>query len=236
VKDKQWNTRARKKFFTEAWIWSVLIEVVFKTPFAILGDVGTSIAELWSKLFNDKHHRGWPTLSVSCESWHCTTVEHAVKTMSQSCNADENTKVDCGLLDGTASHKSESEELRVRTLIANEIGTKLANLSTAADFPLIARIIEAAFALALQMSLQRSRLQITFPDVDDRLDYGKMAPIPDPDGEDLEDGVVAFIVRPGLTKWGDAYGEHFDQRYDIVPSLVQLQPHVEEIKIKSEPI
>lgn len=46
VKDQQWNTRARKKLFIEAWIWSVLIEIVFKTPFAILGDVGASIAEL----------------------------------------------------------------------------------------------------------------------------------------------------------------------------------------------
>lgn len=156
--------------------------------------------------------------------------------MSQSFHPDENTEMDCGLFDGTALHKSESEGLRTRTLIANEIGTKLANLSTAADFPLLSRIVEAAFALALQMSLQRSRLQITFPNVGDRLDHAQMAPIPDPDGKDFEDEVVAFIVKPGLTKWGDAYGKHFDQRHDIVPSFVQLQPHVEEIKIKSEPM
>lgn len=46
--------------------------------------------------------------------------------------------------------------------------------------------------------------------------------MPDLDGDDIDDGVVAFIVKPGLRKWGNAHGKMLDQYYDIVPSLVQL--------------
>jgi hypothetical protein len=58
-----------------------------------------------------------------------------------------------------------------------------------------------------------------------------MTSVPDRDCEDIEGGFVAFVVNPGLTKWGDARGLHLDQRNDIVPSLVQL----EATRIKQEP-
>ena len=57
-----------------------------------------------------------------------------------------------------------------------------------------------------------------------------MTSVPDRDGDDINDGVVAFVVNPGLTKWGDARGEKLDERYDIVPCLVQLEP----MRIKRE--
>lgn len=234
VHDHHWSTRARKKCFVEAWIWSVLLDHVFKTPFTIIGENGAAIAELWGKLFDDKPHRGWPSPSALCESWRCTTVKHAVATMGQDPSLEANIKAEGGIAHSTSPEESDSAELRTRNAVANEVGTRLANLSTAANFPLIPKIVETAFALELRMSLQRSRLQVTFPNVDDQFDRAQMMSIPDPDGEELEDGVVAFIVRPGLTKWGDAYGKHFDQRYDIVPSLVQLQAHRQEVVIKSE--
>lgn len=236
VDNHHWSTRARKKAFMEAWIWSVLIERIFETPFTILGDNGAAIADVWSKLFDNKSHRGWPTPSALCESWRCTTVEHAIEGMDPGSVQREDDKAERSHSDGTAPQGSENVELQMRNSVANEIGTRLANLSTAADFPLIPKVVEAAFALALQMSLQRYRLQITFPNVHDRFDRVQMSPISNSDGEDLEDGTVAFIVRPGLTKWGDAHGKHFDQRYDIVPCLVQLLPYAEEVNIKSEPM
>jgi hypothetical protein len=48
--------------------------------------------------------------------------------------------------------------------------------------------------------------------------------IPNIDGEETDEGVVAFVINPGLTKYGDAHGKNLDQRYDIVPSLVLLDP------------
>lgn len=236
VHDHHWSTRARKKCFIEAWIWSVLLDHVFKTPFTILGENGAAIAELWSKLFDDKHVRGWPRPSASCESWRCSTLEHAVASMIPETSSQTSVVVEGGIADGATPANSETVELQMRNAVANEIGTRLANLSTAVDLQLIPKAVEAAFALGLQMSLQRSRLQVTFPNVDDQFDRAQMSSIPDSNGEDIEDGVVAFIVRPGLSKWGDAEGKHFDQRYDIVPSLVQVQAHREEVKIKLEPM
>lgn len=230
VHNHHWSTRARKKYFTEAWIWSVLLDHVFKTPFTILGETGAGIAELWSKLFGNTQYRDWPSPSASCENWRCTTVEHAVASMEQ----DTGPKASFKMADDASPQEFNDAELQMRNDVANLIGTRLANLSTAVDLQLIPKIIEAAFALGLQMSLQRSRLRVTFPNVDDRFDRARMASNPGPDGEDTEDGVVAFIVRPGLTKWGDAHGKHFDQRYDIVPSLVQLQPRREYVAVKLE--
>ncbi|KAF3034582.1 hypothetical protein E8E12_002188 [Didymella heteroderae] len=235
VQDHQWSTRARKKCFTEAWIWSVLLDCVFKTPFTVLGENGAAIAELWGKLFDNKHVRGWPNPSALCESWRRTTVEHAVAGMSQDMSLGTNNKAEGGLTDGAPPQELNDAELQMHNAVANEIGTRLANMSTAADFQLIPKVIEAAIALSLQMSLQRSRLQVTFPNVGDRFDRARMASMHDPDGEDMEDGVVAFIVRPGLTKWGNAHGKHFDQRHDIVHSLVQLEAH-RGVEVKSEPM
>ncbi|KAJ4381778.1 hypothetical protein N0V86_003143 [Didymella sp. IMI 355093] len=236
VHDHHWSTRARKKCFIEAWIWSVLLNHVFQTPFTILGEDGAAIADLWGRLFNNKHVRGWPSPSALCESWRCTTVEHAVASMNEETSPETNMKVEGRTTDDALPPGSETAELQVRNAMANEIGTRLAILSMAADFQLIPKIIEAAFTLGLHMSLQRSRLQVTFPYVGDQFDRARMASIADPDGEDIEDGVVAFIVRPGLTKWGDAHGKHFDQRHDIVPSLVQLQTHRQVAVVKPEPM
>ena len=46
----------------------------------------------------------------------------------------------------------------------------------------------------------------------------------DPDDDDkAESGVVAFVLRPGLTKWGDAHGKNLDQVCPIVKSTVKLE-------------
>lgn len=89
--------------------------------------------------------------------------------------------------------------------------------------PQISVTINKAFALALQLSTQRCRLQLTYPLVGAEFHKHSMESMPDPDGEDIENGNVAFIAHPGLTKWGDAHGKNLDHRFDIVSSLVQLE-------------
>jgi hypothetical protein len=44
--------------------------------------------------------------------------------------------------------------------------------------------------------------------------------------DDVDNGIVAFVINPGLTKWGDVHGKAFDYRYDIVPARVQLEAGV----------
>ncbi|KAJ4989460.1 hypothetical protein SVAN01_04995 [Stagonosporopsis vannaccii] len=66
-------------------------------------------------------------------------------------------------IDGETLDEVESEEGRMRATTTNDIGTWLANLPSAVNFTLVRRIVEAAFALALKMSFQKSRLPVTFP-------------------------------------------------------------------------
>ena len=46
---------------------------------------------------------------------------------------------------------------------------------------------------------------------------------PDDDDDSTENGIVTFVLNPGLTKWGDAYGKNLDQHCDIVKSTVKLE-------------
>jgi hypothetical protein len=50
----------------------------------------------------------------------------------------------------------------------------------------------------------------------------------------MVDGTVAFVVSLRLTKWGDAEGRQLDCRYDIVPSLVHLQPFIKTEKTNNK--
>ncbi|KAJ8113128.1 hypothetical protein OPT61_g4673 [Boeremia exigua] len=91
-------------------------------------------------------------------------------------------------------------------------------------------IVDRAFTLALEMSLQNCRFQVTYPSAGAKFHDGSMSSLPDLDGEDISDGIVAFVVNLGLTKWGDAHGKMLDQRYDVVSALVQLEPAEEKRK------
>jgi hypothetical protein len=72
----------------------------------------------------------------------------------------------------------------------------------------------------MNMLLQRSRLQITFPNIGEMANIPEIASLP-PLGEgDVNNGIAASIMTPGLTKCGDVHGKEFDHRYNIVPALV----------------
>jgi hypothetical protein len=65
------------------------------------------------------------------------------------------------------------------------------------------QIVNEAFVLAMHMSLQRSRLQITYPDIGKEVNTPEIESMP-PYGEgDVDNGIVAFVINPGLTKWGE---------------------------------
>jgi hypothetical protein len=75
------------------------------------------------------------------------------------------------------------------------------------------------------MSPQRTRVRITYPVVGSGWDGSSMKLLEDPDDDDdvTENGVVSFVLNPGLTKWGDAHGKKLDQRCDIVKAKVKLE-------------
>jgi len=218
VDNSQWNTRAQMKCYIEAWVWSVLLELVFCGPFTIFQNVGIALRQNWNYLFSTTGIADWPAPSTACEIWRCLTMQQLVDDVGENCikNGQSATKHhDPGVL--------ESAVIEGRSKVANIIGECLMQISSTADFSRISFIIDKAYSLALQMSLQRCRLQITFPAVGSDFIEAEMHPVTDPDGDEVKRGAVAFIVNPGLTKWGDAHGRSFDERYDIVPALVQLE-------------
>lgn len=226
VDNKHWNSRARKKALAEAWIWSVLWDKFFASLFALSDENGVMMTQLWHMLFGTGHDHGWPIPSAVCEKWRYTTAEHLVHISGLDYLKDNDEGGDSAMHDN--DFDSLFHEERVGDPVRNEaisiISSRLATVSTKGDFAQIPGIVDRAMTLALEMSLQRCRLQITYSAVNTNFVESQMCAIVDTDGEEMQDEVVAFVVHPGLTKWGDANGKDLDQRYDIVPSLVQLQP------------
>ncbi|KAF1363240.1 hypothetical protein EJ07DRAFT_152737 [Lizonia empirigonia] len=210
-----WSTRARKKCLLEAWVWSVLIDSIFRSPFAIYGRRWDGLSAVWQNLFGEAHCHGWPCPTALSEAWRCTTTDQMMGVIEQGAVVQDSLKERYEYI--------QQDSLEVRDNIMNALHTGLKRESFAEQMPKICQIIEKAFDLAAQMSTQRSRVQVTFPSVGEVFDKDAMSAMPDPDGEDIEDGTVTFVVHPGLSKWGDANGKNLDHRYDIVPSRVQIE-------------
>lgn len=231
VQEHHWSTRSRKKQFIEGWIWSILIDMVFLHPFIIFPRNGGSMEMLWISMFEAHSSGYWPTPSIKCEDWRTTTMQQLADRVGRDAITRGESTED--QLEDSNGKRLRDDVAIQREKVANTIGGGLLKVSSTTDVTQISNIINKAFSLALELSLQRSRLQVTFPRIGEKFSAGEMTCLPDRDGEDLENnenGTVAFIVNPGLAKWGDAHGRNFDQRYDIVPSLVQL----EVFKVKME--
>ncbi|CAO2655885.1 Nn.00g046880.m01.CDS01 [Neocucurbitaria sp. VM-36] len=220
VASQHWNIRARKKKLVEAWVWSILLALVFKNPFELFGEHYKSLQGFWKHIFGVQHSHNWPRPSSQCESWRYKTVELLVDLAGRDTIAQG---TDQQTLEGLKGSVVETRRC-VKTFIEREF--RLTEMLE------VDQIVDKSFALAMQMYLQRSRLQITYPHVRAPFNRDRMTSVSEDedDDEDMEFGVVAFVITPGLAKWGDAHGENFDQRYDVVPSLVQLEP----TKIKHE--
>lgn len=223
-----WTGRGRKKSFIEACIWSSLIQMIFCNPFAIFGKSSSRMNRAWQNMFGPEHHYGWPFPTSSCETWRYTTVER----LAEIADPDNITKGEVKKVHkqprALVQEDVQSSTIQARAQVIGYIRAGLEQVSSAADASQIRDIVDKAFDLARQMSLQRSRIQVTYPKTGAVFNKGEMSCMPGPNGEELDHGVVAFVANPGLTKWGDALGKNLNHRYDIVPALVQLEPAVED--------
>ncbi|CAN9109591.1 unnamed protein product [Alternaria alternata] len=215
VPSHHWQGRARKKTFVEAWTWAVLVKAVFCDPFAVFRDDIGHVKKAWQQMFGSDHDHEWPSPSSSCESWRRSTVEHLRDSINRASRHDDTME--------PAPKRTKTVHTDPCKQLAVDIEMCLKQFFPETNFSQVRIIVDKAIALAVQMSLQRCRLQITYPSTGCKFIEGMMASVPDRDEEDVDAGVVAFIINPGLTKWGDAHGEKLDERYDIVPSLVQLE-------------
>lgn len=216
VESHHWDSRAGKKVFIEAWTWSVLMRMVFRDPFTIFGAEGGIIANLWSSMYDTQHCHGWPAPSASCEAWRCRTVEQLVTVVDENIITQGETKVNYLYL--------EQNVVDARVGVIAAIETGLASITSTVDSSQVLHIVNGAFTLWMHMSLQQPRLQIVFPKSGDNFDRTEMKRHAVLDEEDdIDPGIVAAIINPGLMKWGDIQGKNLDHHYAIVPALVRTQ-------------
>ncbi|KAF2849833.1 hypothetical protein T440DRAFT_532756 [Plenodomus tracheiphilus IPT5] len=218
-----WHGSARKKIFIEAWIWAALVIYIFRSPFSVFGDNANGLGETWKRIFGNEHVNDWPAPSSLCEQWRCTTAKKLRELGSNHVNPDQNGEPWAKRARHLDSLPSEN--------LALTLDTHLMRVAVGSNIEQLRNIADKAFALASQMSHQRNRLQLTYPEAGAMFQANEMSAVPDRDSENGDAGLVAFVVNPGLTKWGNARGEDLEQRFDIVPSLVQLEP----VQIKQEP-
>ncbi|KAF1950893.1 hypothetical protein CC80DRAFT_597772 [Byssothecium circinans] len=216
-----WNTGARKKGMVEAVVWSVLMKCIFASPIHMFGPYCEDIHDMYKKLFGTSHFNHWPIPTELSERWRYTTLEHIVCIVG----AD---RIINGPAEGDSSELVESMQ-RIRYIIWRHLETTFSPLSPKTDFSKLAMIINQAMALALQMFTQRSRYQIVWPMIGDVYQEGKTRHLRSvQESEDIEEGCVALIISPGLTKWGNAHGKNLETRLDLVPSEVLVEPFIEE--------
>jgi hypothetical protein len=171
-------------------------------------------------MFGENHHHAWPQPSLECETWRCKTMEQLISLAGRDT-----------ITSGISEPQPEGVKVSVlnnRLIVTTIIEGHFTMKSPECDRRPFRQLVDKAFGLAMQMSLQRPRLQVPYPAVGAMFNRREMSSLPGPDKEDddepMGDEVVAFVIDPGLTKWGDAHGENFGERYDIVPSLVHLEP------------
>lgn len=220
VSPHYWNKRATKKCLVEAGCWSILAVSVFNGPYSVFGLHYEALNVAWTQMYGDKHNHSWPVPSSNCESWRWKTAEQLIE------QTGEKTFV-IGEA-GAITKNFNNSIMSAGRDIAASIETLLGEMSPEFESSLVHPIVDMAFTLAFQMSLQQSRLQVTYPSVGTLFKADQMSYVSNEDDEDDEkasrEEVVAFVINPGLTKWGDAHGENLDKRLDIVPALVHLEP------------
>jgi hypothetical protein len=222
VVQEPWGARAGKKYLIEAWVWSVICDYLFRGPFNVYGQEGHDLATMWRGIFGHEHVDFWPSPSSLCETWRCTTAEQLAAQLSPTAVLQGSTKSH-----DETFHNLDLSFIKTHTHIYSVIMGFISTVSGVIEVPQVHTIIDKAFTLAMQMSLQRFRLQITYPCIGAAFDQSSMKPMDAPDDDDEKDeikaGTVTFVVNPGLVKWGNAHGKNLDQRYDIVPSLVKVE-------------
>jgi hypothetical protein len=210
---ERWSGRTGNKRFIEAWTWSVLLNSVFANPFSIFGPQGQGANNLWMIMFGMDHCDGWPLPTSQSEDWRQATMEQLMSMVDQDIITERKTKTNLEYVEALMMEEHEN--------IINFIESGLALITPSVDSNRVNGIVDKAFALAMQMSLQRSRLQVAFPRIGSAFNKAEMSPVADDEDDDVQYEYVALVVAPGLTKWGNSHGKNFDDRYDIVRAMVQ---------------
>jgi hypothetical protein len=136
------------------------------------------MSDLWSSMFDAETPRSWLNLSLRCESWRYSKAEQIVGVVGHdtiTCDEEKHAR---------AAEKFPSQVLTLAILRARDefgktIRSHLSTSSPTTDLPQIQNLVDKAFILAGEMSLQRSCLQVTYPTVGNDFDKAGMSSMPD---------------------------------------------------------
>ncbi|KAF2493541.1 hypothetical protein BU16DRAFT_82816 [Lophium mytilinum] len=218
-----WRTKLHMRCLLEAAIWSLLIDTVFSTPFYIIGGNHASVCmQQWMELFapretleaaSESGTFHWPAPSPLCEKWRYVTIEQ----LKSKALGSEGISIDPII---QTSH--QDAKLGIEKLLTDH----LSRIAPALKSLKIQKIIKKAWELAVEMGAQRCRLQLVSPGLGEEYVSGESSNLMGISGcENVIKGRVAFIVNPGLRKWGDGHGANLQHYFDLKPALV----YVEEI-------
>lgn len=119
VVKQHWDTRARKKVYVEAWVWSVLISLVFDNPFGFYKR-DSSLNKNWKFIFGNSHEKEWPIPTRESENWRLVTVEKLLGQIGRATVTSGQVHEEYRRLHGTSRHLQHSV-LEMRESIANFI-------------------------------------------------------------------------------------------------------------------
>ncbi|KAF2867013.1 hypothetical protein BDV95DRAFT_611295 [Massariosphaeria phaeospora] len=228
VPNLYWNTEDRKRMLVESAIWSILLETVFDTPFAIFGDAASATKIGWTT----PHGPQWPFPTKDSEKarqqYTRKLLEHAFERKDLSGPIGR-------------SHTAFRVSVINRIKACSTLLGPAASLHRRIDpkVSAIENLVHHACYLALQMALAAPRLRVECPRPGDPYvePQGSHHPTMDKIQEcaHIKEGQVSFIVRPGLSRYGNMSGTDLNKHtllskaesVHIIRSLVCISPRPE---------
>lgn len=220
-----WKDRLHRKYLLEAAIWSILMDTIFSTPFYVFGKYADLFTTEWKELFIRaglmQSEPSWPPPSPLCEKWRYVTIEQLQsKVVGERPTSHEREESDNQEIDEVVDSSHQNAKIHIEQALIDALAPVAPGIKTAK----IQKIVRKACELAVQLGLQRCRLQIIAPKLDQEYIANKTADMMGISGcENIKTGRVAFIANPGLRKWGDGHGGHLDQSLNLVPALVFIE-------------
>jgi hypothetical protein len=217
------------KFVLESAIWATLVNGIFSTPFKVFGPYGERFTAAWIQ-FNSISKHGWirsyqteeilnqidiawPQPETFSEKWRSLAVGELRSTLSRQ-----------GCIQPFAGDAKRSYEDNV-AMVSVGLAESLSRVCSQEKTKEIRDIVDKACCLAMDMGMQRSRLQLFAPRLSDKVSrhctktYTEVNCDNEPE---TTSGTVRLVVRPGLRKMGDGRGDRLDQTTDLCPAGLYL--------------
>jgi len=220
----------------QSFLWGMVIDLIFKSPFSVFGTYGERLAETWSLLFSHGKSRGYisicfeyqltlclggslsdnrasrlvPDPESSAEKWRYTTIERLQTALKNKQSTQESDR-----------QIRQSYQENVLNL-EQSISTWLAQMGAFIEMEKIQDIVKTACEFALIIAVERCRVQLYAPSPGEDMKSGAEGILDATPGYAAVDQrrTVQFIVEPGLVKNGNARGGALQSRVFLSRAVV----------------